>query len=327
MINRLWQSLDFWQLQALNMALHNATWAPWTPVKWQKYFNTTTDIEYTWDWTTWINSLDRANHTGTQLANTISDFDTAVQTSRLDQMSAPTWSVDMNSQKITWLLTPTLTTDAATKLYVDDLINGTDWKDSVRAATTANIALTALQTLDGISVLDWERVLVKNQSTWSENWIYTASTGAWSRSEDWNSAGDLTPSTTVFIEEGTTLADTQWRITTDWVIIIWTTAIVFAQIWAATSYTGWNGIDVTGSVISVDTAVTTRKYAVDIWDTAATSFTLTHSLNTLDIQVTVRENSTGEEMIVPNRASSTSQAIVEFAVAPSTDEFRVIIQG
>jgi hypothetical protein len=69
----------------------------------------------------------RANHTGTQAASTISDFDTQVRTSRLDQMAAPTAAVSLNSQKVTSLATPTDNTDAATKLYVDnkvaDLVN------------------------------------------------------------------------------------------------------------------------------------------------------------------------------------------------------------
>ena len=69
----------------------------------------------------------RANHTGTQTASTISDFNTAVRTNRLDQMAAPTGSVSVNSQKVTSLATPTVDTDAATKLYVDtkvaDLVN------------------------------------------------------------------------------------------------------------------------------------------------------------------------------------------------------------
>jgi hypothetical protein len=69
----------------------------------------------------------RANHTGTQAASTISDFDTQVRTSRLDQMAAPTSAVSVNSQKVTSLGTPTVDTDAATKLYVDtkvaDLVN------------------------------------------------------------------------------------------------------------------------------------------------------------------------------------------------------------
>jgi len=72
--------------------------------------------------------LARANHTGTQTASTISDFDTQVRTSRLDQMAAPTGSVSLNSQKITSLGTPTTSGDAATKGYIDtqitNLING-----------------------------------------------------------------------------------------------------------------------------------------------------------------------------------------------------------
>jgi len=68
--------------------------------------------------------LARANHTGTQLAATVSNFDTQVRTSRLDQMAAPTASVALNSQKITGLGTPTAnTTDAATTAYVDTSIS------------------------------------------------------------------------------------------------------------------------------------------------------------------------------------------------------------
>jgi hypothetical protein len=65
----------------------------------------------------------RANHTGSQTASTISDFDTQVRTSRLDQMAAPTGSVSLNSQKITNLATPTSNTDASTKAYVDTSIS------------------------------------------------------------------------------------------------------------------------------------------------------------------------------------------------------------
>lgn len=72
--------------------------------------------------------LARANHTGTQLASTISNFDTQVRTSRLDQMAAPTASVSMNTNKLTSVVDPTLAQDAATKNYVDtqlaSLVNG-----------------------------------------------------------------------------------------------------------------------------------------------------------------------------------------------------------
>lgn len=327
MNNRLWQNLDFAQLQAISLVLHNSTGAPSSPVEGQKYMNTTTHIEYTWNWTSWINALDRANHTGTQLAATISDFNTAVRTNRLDQMASPTAEVSMNSQKITSLANPTNLTDAVNLQYVQDLLNWTDWKDSVRCATTANITLSGLQTLDWITVVAWERVLVKDQTTASENGIYVAASSAWSRSEDADEDWELTSATALFIEEWSTYADTQWRITTDWDITIWTTSITFWQIGAWTSYSAWSGVEINGSVISLDTDVAVTKYATNIWDNSNTSFTVTHNLNTLDIQVTVREISSWEEIIVPSQASTVNQAVIEFAAAPTTEQYRVVIQG
>ena len=82
----------------------------------------------------------RANHTGTQLAATVSDFDTQVRTSRLDQMAAPTASVALNAQKITGLADPTLAQDAATKAYTDTQITN-----------LINAAPGALDTLDELA--------------------------------------------------------------------------------------------------------------------------------------------------------------------------------
>ena len=96
----------------------------------------------------------------TLTAAKISNFDTQVRTNRLDQMTAPSASVSLNSQKITNLATPTADADAATKAYVDATKQGLDVKDSVRVATTANITLSATQTIDGVAVIAGNRVLV-----------------------------------------------------------------------------------------------------------------------------------------------------------------------
>lgn len=138
-----------------------------------------------------------------------------VLTKRLDQFAAPNTSLAMNSQKITGLADPTLAQDAATKAYVDALVNGTDWKQSVRAISTTNITLSGTQTVDGVSLIAGDRILVAGQSTASANGIYVVAAGAWSRSTDADGAGEVTANMAVFVEEGTTNADTQWRLTTN----------------------------------------------------------------------------------------------------------------
>src|SRR5574343_963665 len=179
-------NFDFKQNQIKNALIHPTTSAPSTPAEGQAYVDTTTHKFMWYNGSAWIDSLARANHTGTQLASTISDFDTQVRTSRLDQMAAPTGSVAMNAQKITGLADPTSAQDAATKAYVDSACAGIVVMVSCRAATTANITLSGTQTIDGVSVIAGDRVLVKNQSTASANGIYVVAAGAWSRSSDAN---------------------------------------------------------------------------------------------------------------------------------------------
>jgi hypothetical protein len=111
--------LDMTQLEVLNLVLHNVAGAPSSPKPGQVWYDTSTGRFMFRAASTSIDPLDRANHTNTQLASTISNFDTQVRTSRLDQMAAPTAAVSANSQKITNLATPTTTGDAANKQYCD----------------------------------------------------------------------------------------------------------------------------------------------------------------------------------------------------------------
>src|SRR5215212_2924936 len=109
--------------------------------------------------------LARANHTGSQLASTISNFDTQVRTSRLDQMAAPTSALSVGGQRITSLADPTGSTDAATYQWVnsqiDARVNGQDWKASVRVATSTNTTLAAPgSTVDGVTMVAGDRVLL-----------------------------------------------------------------------------------------------------------------------------------------------------------------------
>jgi hypothetical protein len=201
--------------------------------------------------------LARANHTGTQLAATISNFDTAVRTSRLDQMAAPTADVSLNSRKITNLLDPTAAQDAATKAYVDASRQGLDVKDSVRVATVGNVTLSGTQTIDTVSVIAGDRVLVKNQTTGSENGIWVVAAGAWARSTDADNGTKLNSGAFVFVESGSQ-ADSGWVMTTDGTITVGTTSLAWAQFSGAGQITAGNGLTKTGNTLDVGTASTAR---------------------------------------------------------------------
>ncbi|GGM30277.1 phage tail protein [Pseudomonas asuensis] len=122
----------------------------------------------------------------------------------------------------------------ATRGYVDDAItvaiNRLDNKQSVRAATTANITLSGLQTIDGIALVAGDRVLVKNQTTGNGNGLYVASTGGWLRAADADESAEVTPGLTVYVEQGATQADTIWKLITDAPITLGSTALSFADI-------------------------------------------------------------------------------------------------
>ena len=185
------------------------------------------------------------------LASNINDFDTKVRLSRLDQMAAPTADVSLNSQKITNLATPTSDTDAATKAYVDAARSGLDVKQSVRVATVSNITLSGAQTIDGVSAIAGDRVLVKNQTTGSQNGIYVVAAGSWSRATDADTDTEVTAGMFTFVTEGTVNADTGWVLTTNDSITVGTTSLAFAQFSGAGQITAGDGLTKTGSTIDV----------------------------------------------------------------------------
>jgi phage-related tail fiber protein len=194
----------------------------------------------------------------TLTAAKISDFDTQVRLSRLDQMALPTADVSLNSRKITNLLDPVNPQDAATKNYVDMTVQGLDPKQSVRAATTANIAtLSGTMTIDGIALIAGDRVLVKDQTTQSQNGIYVVAAGAWTRSLDADAWTEL-PGAYVFAESGTTNADMGFVCTAEPGGTINTTAIVFQAFSGAGQISAGNGLTKTGNSIDIVTASAAR---------------------------------------------------------------------
>ena len=187
----------------------------------------------------------------------ISDFDAGVRTNTLNQMAAPTGAVSLNSQKITGLADPTADADAANKGYVDGVAQGLDVKDSVVATTTANGTLSSAfangQSIDGVTLQTGDRILIKNQSTASQNGIYNVNaSGAPSRTTDMGT-GSNAAGAFVFVEEGTINAENGFTCTSDTgSAVVGTNNLTFAQFSGAGQIIAGDGLDKSGNTLSVD---------------------------------------------------------------------------
>ena len=147
---------------------------------------------------------------------------------------------------------PSAAGDAATKGYVDSVCQGLDTKFSVRAATTANITLSGTQTIDGVAVIAGDRVLVKNQSTGSQNGIYVVAGGAWSRAADADTSAEVTSGLFTFVSEGTVNASSGWVLTTPDPITLGTTSLTFTQFSGAGQIVDGAGLSKSGNTLSVN---------------------------------------------------------------------------
>jgi len=258
--------------------------------------------------------------------------------------------LDLQSQLIQNVASPSANTDAANKAYVDGLVQGLSWKTSVRAATTAAGTLASSfangSVIDGVTLATGNRILIKNQATASENGIYVvAASGAPTRATDMDAAAEF-PNATVYVNEGTTNADTGWTVTTNAPVTVGTTSITWAQIGTGgTTYTAGNGltgtttfsvladpvagggIAVTAAGVKVDTAVVVRKFTANIGNGSLTSLAVTHNLGTQDITWSLRDVSTNTFAWTDGVATDANTLTLTFAVAPTTNQYRVVVHG
>lgn len=199
-------------------------------------------------------------------------------TASISELAVPTAAVSFNSQRITGLADPTQAQDAATKNYVDLTVQGLDPKQSVKAATTANIAtLSGTMTIDGVALVANDRVLVKDQTTASQNGVYVVAAGAWTRADDLSTWDELV-SAYLFVEQGSTNADNGFLCTVDAGGTLGTTAITFVQFNGAGQITAGNGLSKSGNTLSVvGTAnrITVSGSGVDIASTYVGQTTIT----------------------------------------------------
>lgn len=284
----------------------------------------------------------------------------------ISALATPATDVAWAGYKITGLGTPTADGDAANKSYVDGVAQGLLIKEAVHTATTAILPNSPAWTstgggrytattfgqleVDGDLQLDTQRVLVKNQVDSQYNGIYEVTTQGdgstyWvlTRSADANTSAEVKSGMFTFVQTGDTLANTGWVLTTDNPITLNTTPLAFSQFSGAGTYIEGNGIDITGNTISavagtgitvtsgginIDTSVVVRKYAANVGDASSTSYTITHSLNTRDVQVTVYDNSSPyAEVICDVQHTSTSAVTLLFSIAPTSNQYRVVVQG
>lgn len=358
-------NLDLNRNEIQNARVQNLGSAPTSPVAGQVYYDSGQNTLYVYNGTAWrpldaakladgsitisalaTNPLNRANHTGTQTASTISDFNSAVQTNRLDQLAAPMAAVNLNSQRITNLAEPVSGSDAATKNYVDNRIAGLSWKDEVRVATTvAGTLATSFangQTVDGVVLATGDRILIKDQSTASENGIYTVNaSGAPTRATDADTGAELSGAA-AFVTNGTTNGGTRWVCNTTGAITVGTTSLTFVQFGAGASYTAGNGLTLTGNdfnvgagagisvsadAVAIDTTVVVRKYAATIGNGSSTSIAVTHGLGTQDVTWSVRQVSDNAFVICDAVATDANRLTLTFSVAPAASSLRVVVHA
>ena len=150
--------------------------------------------------------------------------------------------------------------EAATKQYVDAVAQGLSVHPASRVATTTNVdlstALEAGDTIDGVTLVAGDRVLVKSQSTTSQNGIYVVqASGAAVRATDFDTPTEIVPGDFTFVSSGSTYANTGW-VQTAVVTTVGTSPIVFEQFSGAGTYLAGNGLTLTGNSFSINTAIT-----------------------------------------------------------------------
>lgn len=162
-----------------------------------------------------------------------------------------TGALAMGGNKVTGVATPTAGADATNKNYVDALVAGLSWKHAARVATTGNVALIgAPATIDGIELESGDRVLVKSQTTAAENGIYVFNGTDLVRADDMSDAAEFSAAT-VYVQEGSTLADTGWTQTSE-IAAVGTDAVSFVQFTGSGTFVAGVGLDLTGNTFSVN---------------------------------------------------------------------------
>lgn len=256
---------------------------------------------------------------------------------------------DASNQPIINVGDPTLGHHAVNLQYLQNFLSGLDIKSSVRAASTGNINLSAPgASIDGVAMSNGDRFLAKNQTTASQNGIYVwvGASSAATRATDADSSSDVTAGMLVpHVAEGTVNADTAWVLTTNDPITLGTTALTFTQFGAGggATYVAGNGltdsptntfnvgqgtgITVAADSVSIDTSVVTRKFSTTVGNGSATSIAVTHNLGTRNVVWQMFDSTGFSDVVVDAVRTDTNTITFNFAVAPTSGQYTVIVMG
>lgn len=220
------------------------------------WFNTVGGKLKVWTGSAAVDFLDRSNHTGSQLASTISDLITTIRAQRLDQLAAPTADVPWGSRKITGLADGSGANDAINKGQLDAalaaLTSGQILKGAVTVAATTNVNVASPgATIDGITLTSGvDLVLLTGQSTASQNgpYLFNGASSPLTRAANFDTSGEAAIGSYWVVEQGTK-ADNYALMTNDTAVTLGTTALAFSFI-GSTSFTAGNGISISGGVIT-----------------------------------------------------------------------------
>lgn len=361
---KFYSIVDFQKNSLLTPVLHPLAAAPGTPVVGQVYYDTVSLQPLYWNGAAFTNKatdspllngqtgafyLARANHTGTQLAVTISDLAATVKAYKLNEFAAPIADVAMGGFKLTGLADPVSAQDAATMNYVQTQVNnaaaGIDAKASVRFKTVGNDTLSGTAARDGVTPVIGDRALAGSQTTGTQNGVYIVAAGAWTRATDADGVGEINPGAFWYVEEGTAAGKTQWRVENTGTIVIGTTALTINQFGGAgVTYTAGSGISlggnaitavvvasggltVGGSGLAIDTTIVVRKFAATVGNGALTSIPVAHNLGTKDVTVSVREVATDSHIFCDVVSTDINTVTLGFSVAPTASAIRVVVHA
>lgn len=343
--------IDLHSNELRNAVVQNVGSAPSGELAGQLWYDTVNHLLKWYNGTLDVDPLNRANHSGTQLAATVSDFTAAVQALRWASMTAPNATVPMGSQNFSGLAAAAGSGQAVEYAQFNTALaaiaTGMDLKEAqAQVVTTTNLNLAAPgATISGHTMAAADRILCTGQTVASANGIYVwnGAAAAATRSADANTTGSIFPGTMVVVggEDGTN-PNTVWMQTTtgtgsQGAITIGTDNQVWIKVLSPVTYTAGNGISLTagviaavvaaagglavsGSGLALDTTIATRKYTTTLTgDGATTSWTVTHNLGTTNPVVVVRiagaRWDTDDQ--VAGAGASTTQVTIGISPAPA----------